>query len=137
MKQILARILCFIPGLIFLTQAYSWVTNPSEASNGLGMLYLDGVGRSTQIGDFSAFFIGVSIFCLLGSIFKNTSFLFSAVIILGSAAIMRIVAWQVYDADFATTFIIVELITTIMILASIVLFKKKENVIENVETADD
>jgi hypothetical protein len=63
--------------------------------------------------------------------------LFSAVIILGSAAIMRIVAWQVYDADFATTFIIVELITTIMILASIVLFKKKENVIENVETADD
>ena len=113
------------------------MTNPSEASNGLGMLYLDGVGRSTQIGDFSAFFIGVSIFCLLGSIFKNTSFLFSAVIILGSAAIMRIVAWQVYDADFATTFIIVELITTIMILASIVLFKKKENVIENVETADD
>ena len=56
MRQIFARILCFIPGLIFLTQAYSWVTNPSEASNGLGMLYLDGVGRSTQIGDFSAFF---------------------------------------------------------------------------------
>ena len=50
---------------------------------------------------------------------------------------MRIFALQVYDADFATTFIIVELITTIMILASIVLFKKKENVIENVETADD
>ena len=50
---------------------------------------------------------------------------------------MRIVAWQVYDADFATTFIIVELIATVMILASIVLFKKKENVIENVETADD
>ena len=46
-----------------LTQAYSWVTNPSEASNGL-ILYLDGVGRSTQIGDFSAFFIGVSIFKL-------------------------------------------------------------------------
>ena len=73
----------------------------------------------------------------MGNRGKNTSFLFSAVIILGSAAIMRIVAWQVYDADFATTFIIVELITTIMILASIVLFKKKENVIENVETADD
>jgi hypothetical protein len=50
---------------------------------------------------------------------------------------MRIIAWQVYDADFATTFIIVELVTTIMILASIILFKKKENLIENMETADD
>ena len=49
---------------------------------------------------------------------------------------MRIVAWQIYDADFATTFIIVELITTIMILASI-LFKKKENTIDSSETADD
>ena len=137
MKQIIARVLSFLPGLLFLSNAYTWITNPSAASSGLGMEYLEGIGRSTQIGDFSAFFIGVSIFCLLGSIFKNTSFLFSAVIILGSAAIMRIVAWQVYDADFATTFIIVELITTIMILASIVLFKKKENVIENVETADD
>ena len=137
MKQIIARILSFLPGLLFLSNAYTWITNPSAASNGLGMEYLEGIGRSTQIGDFSAFFIGVSIFCLLGSIFKNISFLISAVIILGSAAIMRIVAWQIYDADFATIFIIVEIITTIMILASIVLIQKKENVIENVETADD
>ena len=137
MRQIFARILCFIPGLIFLTQAYAWVTNPSEAANGLGMLYLDGIGRSTQIGDFSAFFVGVSIFCLLGSIFKNISFLFSAVIILSSAAIMRIVAWQIYDADFATSFIAVELVTTVMIFASIILFKKKESAIEIGETSDN
>ena len=85
MRQISARLLSLIPGLIFLIQAYAWVTNPSKASNDLGMIYLEGIGRSTQIGDFSAFFISVSIFCLLGSIFKNITFLISAVIILVSS----------------------------------------------------
>ena len=100
------------------------------------MEYLEGIGRSTQIGDFSAFFIGVGIFCLFGSIFKNITFLISAVIILLSAAIMRIVAWQIYSADFATIFISVEVISSIMILASAVLFRKKENTIESSETED-
>ena len=136
MRQISARLLSLIPGLIFLIQAYAWVTNPSKASNDLGMIYLEGIGRSTQIGDFSAFFISVSIFCLLGSIFKNISFLFAAVIVLSSAATMRIIAWQIYDADFAAIFIGVEIIASIMILISIVLFRKKENTIESSETED-
>ena len=38
---------------------------------------------------------------------------------------MRIVAWQIYDADFATIFISVEVISSIMILASAVLFQKE------------
>ena len=136
MKQIIARVLSFLPGLLFLSNAYTWVTNPLAASNSLGMQYLEGIGRSTQIGDFSAFFIGVGIFCLLGSIFKNITFLISAVIILFSAAIMRIVAWQIYNADFATIFISVEIIASIMILTSVVLFRKKEKIIETSKTED-
>ena len=122
--------------MLFLSNAYTWVTNPLEASNGLGMQYLEGIGRSTQIGDFSAFFIGVGMFCLLGSIFKNITFLISAVIILFSAAVMRIVAWQIYNADFATIFISVEIIASIMILTSVVLFRKKEKIIETSKTED-
>ena len=136
MKQISARVLSFLPGLLFLSNAYTWVTNPLAASNGLGMQYLEGIGRSTQIGDFSAFFIGVGIFCLLGSIFKNVSFLFAAVIILLSAAIMRIVAWQIYSADLASIFIGVEMIASTMILISIFLFRKKESTIAVSETED-
>jgi len=132
MRQIIARVLSFLPGLLFLSNAYTWITNPSAASNALGMQYLEGIGRSTQIGDFSAFFIGVGIFCLLGSIFKNISFLFAAVIVLSSAATMRIIAWQIYDASFAPTFIIVEIVSTTMILASIFLIKNK-----NSKTQDD
>ena len=57
MSQFVARILSLLPGLLFLSSAYTWVTNPSKASTDLGMTYLEGIGRSTQIGDFSAFFI--------------------------------------------------------------------------------
>ena len=136
MRQITARVLSFLPSLIFLLSAYTWITNPSKASNDLGMQYLEGIGRSTQIGDFSAFFIGVSVFCLLGSIFKNVSLLFAAVIILLSAAIMRIVAWQIYSADLASMFIGVEIIASTMILISIFLFRKKESNIAVSETKD-
>ena len=136
MRQVTARVLSFLPSLIFLSSAYTWITNPSKASNDLGMQYLEGIGRSTQIGDFSAFFIGVSVFCLLGSIFKNVSFLFAAVIILLSAAIMRIVAWQIYSADLASIFIGVEMIASTMILISIFLFRKKESTIAVSETKD-
>ena len=127
MSQFVARILSFLPGLLFLSSAYTWVTNPSKASTDLGMTYLEGIGRSTQIGDFSAFFISVSLFCIIGSIFKNTSFLFCAVILLSSAAIMRIISWQLYGADFAPLFIGVEVISSLMILLSISLINKNSN----------
>lgn len=133
MRNIIARFLCLVPSLIFLSNAYSWVTNPSKASSDLGMPYLEGIGRSSQIGDFSAFFIGIGIFCFIGSIFKNISFLVAAIIILISAAAMRIIAWQLYSASFATLFVAVEIISSIMLLSGIILFQKKEAEITNNE----
>ena len=126
MRNIIARFLCLVPSIIFLSNAYSWVTNPSKASSDLGMPYLEGIGRSSQIGDFSAFFIGIGIFCFIGGIFKNISFLIAAIIILISAAAMRIIAWQLYSASFATLFIAVEIVSSIMLLSGIILFQKKE-----------
>ena len=133
MRNIIARFLCLVPSIIFLSNAYSWVTNPSKASSDLGMPYLEGIGRSSQIGDFSAFFIGVGIFCFIGGIFKNISFLIAAIIILISAAAMRIIAWQLYSASFATLFVAVEIISSIMLLSGIILFQKKEAEITNNE----
>ena len=133
MRNIIAKFLCLIPSLIFLSNAYLWITNPSKASSDLGMTYLEGIGRSSQIGDFSAFFIGVGVFCFIGCVFKNITFLIAAIIILISAAVMRIIAWQLYDASFATLFIAVEIISSVMLLSSIILFKKKEVEITNNE----
>jgi hypothetical protein len=68
MSLIAGRILSLLPAILFLNMAYGWITNPSEAAKGLGMPLLDDIGRSTQIGDFSAFFIGVGLFSLLGAL---------------------------------------------------------------------
>ncbi|MEC9414541.1 MAG: hypothetical protein VYC43_03105 [Pseudomonadota bacterium] len=137
MSQFVARLLSLLPGLLFLSSAYNWITNPSKASTELGMTYLEGIGRSTQIGDFSAFFISVSLFCIIGSIFKNTSFLFCAVILLSSAAIMRIIAWQLHGADFASLFIGVEIISSLMILISISLMNKSSNPKDEISATEE
>ena len=78
--------------------------------------------------------------CITGALIRgytrmdstHISFLFAAVIVLSSAATMRIIAWQIYDASFAPTFIIVEIVSTTMILFSIFLIKNK-----NSKTQDD
>ena len=56
-----------IPGLVaalLATTAISWLFDPAAAAAGLGMPYLEGIGRSTQVGDFSAFFVFLVVMCI-------------------------------------------------------------------------
>jgi hypothetical protein len=90
------------------------------------MQLLDGMGRSTQIGDFTSFFFSVGVFCFLGAYFKQSQWLISAAVILGSAAIFRSLAWVLHSADFATNFIVAEVIMTILLVGCAYLFNKSE-----------
>ena len=123
MSLIAGRILSLLPAILFLNTAYGWITNPSEAAKGLGMPLLDDIGRSTQIGDFSAFFIGVGLFCLLGALTNKVTYIYCAIIILLSAAIMRIVAWQIHEAEFASFFIGVEIASVVILFISTLLIR--------------
>ena len=55
MRNIIARFLCLVPSLIFLSNAYLWITNPSKASGDLGMTYLEGIGRVPKLEIFQHF----------------------------------------------------------------------------------
>ena len=88
------------------------------------MPLLDGAARSTQIGDFSAFFIGVTIFCVLGAIKQQTTWIYSAAIILGLAAVMRTLAWTVHGAAFVASAVIAEVVLTVLLLISARLMNK-------------
>ena len=122
-----ARILAGLVGLLMGVTALGWLTDPASAAQGLGMPLLDGIGRSTQIGDFSAFFIGITIFCVLGIVKQQSTWLISAAIILGLAAIMRTLAWAVHGAAFATVPITVEIVTTALLIVSAILMNKAAN----------
>jgi len=53
-------------GLMFLLIGLRWLVDPSGAAGQLGMPLLDDVGRSTQIGDFAAFFLTLGALILIG-----------------------------------------------------------------------
>ena len=111
------RIVVAIPGLLMFGSGLQWLIMPQAAAEGLGMPLLEGIGRSTQIGDFAAFFFGTSAMILLGAIKANAQWLHGAAMLLGGAAVMRLAAWMLHDADFATQFIVAEVVMTTIVLA--------------------
>ena len=125
--SMIPRILSALVGLLMALQTISWITNPGEAAQGLGMVLLEGMGRSTQIGDFSSFFFSVTLFCFLGAYLKQAQWLMAAAIVLGSAALFRTLAWISHGADFATNFIVAEIVMTILLIVSAYLFNKSQD----------
>ena len=50
------RLTVTLLGAAFALQGLAWLIDPQRAAAGLDMALLDGLGRSTQIGDFASFF---------------------------------------------------------------------------------
>ena len=108
--KILFRILSILLGSMFAWNAIGFVIDPAAASGGLGMELLTGLGASTQIGDIGAFFWGVAIAIGIGQLRGKSDWFLVAVLLLGAAALMRTIAWMLGHADFATAFIVVEVV---------------------------
>jgi len=104
------RVITGLIAAVMTVTAISWIFNPITAAANLGMPYLDGLGRSSQLGDFTAFFVFTAVMCWLGAITQKGHYLQSAGLLLILAAIFRTLAWAIYGADFATDFIAFEVI---------------------------
>ncbi len=114
----LARILAILPGLAMGGNAALWITRPADAAESLGMPLLDGIARSTQVGDLTAFFVASALMCFLGAWRQNVTWLYGAALLLGGAALFRTTAWALHGAEFATLFVAVEIVLTVMLLVS-------------------
>jgi hypothetical protein len=119
-----ARIMAGLVGLMMGLSAIGWLTDPASAAAGLGMPLLDGIGRSTQVGDFTAFFVTASVLAIYGAIRQETPWLIAPALLLGGAAVFRTLAWLVHGAEFATAPIVVEVVLTALLIASVVLMNK-------------
>jgi hypothetical protein len=120
-----SQIFIALPGVMMALSAFGWLTDPKGAAEGLGMPLLDGVGRSTQIGDMTSFFVGVSVMILLGAIRKNATWLGAAAMVLGGAAVFRTTAWMFHGADLAMQFIVVELVLTAILCFGIYRYSRE------------
>ena len=104
------RILVGIVGAFFALQGVNWLANPGGAAEALGMPLLDGIGRSTQVGDFASFFLGIGATTLLGVRAGHARLLLVPAGLLAAAAVGRTLAFAVHDAAFASVPIAIELI---------------------------
>ncbi len=104
------RVLTLVVGAFFVLQGLGWLANPASAAAGLAMPLLDGLARSTQVGDFAAFFLAIGATTLVGTRPGHAQLLLVPAGILGAAAVARILAWALHSAGFASVFIGVEVI---------------------------
>lgn len=115
MNKILSVVVALL-GVLFLVIGLRWLVDPAAAAGALGMPLLDGIGRSTQIGDMTAFFLTLGISILLALITSQRTWYYPACMLLGIAAAGRILAWSVHDAAFAIDMIAAEIIITCILL---------------------
>src|SRR6266404_7006349 len=108
------RIATFAVGVGLALQGIGWLVAPERAAAALGMPVLDGLARSTQFGDFAAFFLTLGLSILAGTRPGHARVLYFPAALLATAAFGRVVAWAVHGAAFATTFIVVEMFASLL-----------------------
>jgi hypothetical protein len=116
MKTVL-RILVALPAVLFVVMGLRWIVDPTGAATTVGMTLMDGVGRSSQIGDLGAFFLAMGMMMLLGLITAQRSWFYAPTLMLVLVAVLRVLAWLLHGAGLALDAIVVE-----VVVAGILLF---------------
>ena len=115
------KIFVAIVALFLTISGINWIVDPAAAAAGLGMPILEGVGRSSLIGDMTAFFLTLSSCLFIALISGNRVWFYPSIMLLGIAAVARILSWLLHDAAFAADMIAFE-----VIVASILLFASRK-----------
>jgi uncharacterized membrane protein len=110
------RLVVALPGIFFVVTGLRWVVAPAGVAPEFGMPVLEGVGLSTQIGDLGAFFIALGLFILIGLVTQKRSWFYASAMLLGFAAVFRVLAWLFHGASFTPDMIAVELAITGLLL---------------------
>ena len=114
----LFRIVAGLFGVFFVLMGLRWAFDPSSAANSLGMILLDGEALSTQIGDLGSFFITVGVMTLIGVITQTRYWFYAPSMLLLVAALYRSLATLMYDAPFALSSIIIEVVVGLFLIVT-------------------
>ena len=106
-----------LAAILFVTMGLRWLVNPLGIAPDLGLALQSGLGLSSQIGDFSAFFMVLGLTLLAGLVTQQSTWFYPPAMLLLIAAAGRLVAWAAHDAAFATQMIAFEVIVALLALA--------------------
>jgi hypothetical protein len=116
MNKTAIKIVAAVPGLPMLANAVMFVFAPQQVTSDLGMPLLEGLGRSTQLGDLGAFFTFSALLIFYG-VYKSEGRLLRIVaLLLGLTASFRLVAWALNGAELATVLILAETILVVWLV---------------------
>ena len=105
-------------GLPLLLLGLGWWVHPAPAAELLGAELLNGTGRSTQIGDSGAFFIGSGLFLVWGAIRANATLVLAGGLLIGLvmpgralSALIHGGAWTIAEIIGEAIILVVALLT--------------------------
>ena len=104
----LLRTLTSLAGLGALLIGATWWYQPETAAGLLGASLLDGTGRTAQIGDSGAFFIGVGVLMLWGAVRQRALFVLIGGGLVGLVAPGRILSATLHGGAVTTPEVVVE-----------------------------
>jgi hypothetical protein len=104
------KIVAGLLGFMLFAIGVCWLFVPTVAAPLIGMVVLQDVAASSQIGDLGAFFFVAGAFALLGLYTRNATLLYTPAALVGAAAVFRMVAGLAHGAAFAPEMIILELV---------------------------
>ncbi len=110
------RIIAALTGVFFVVMGVRWIADPSGAAATIGLPLLDGVARSSQIGDLGSFFLSCGAMILIGVVRLKRTWLYAAALVIGGAALFRVLAWLIQDAAFTPDLIGPEIVFTAILL---------------------
>ena len=108
MKNVL-RVIAGLAGTLFFLNGLQWIINPASVADSLGMPLVEGVWRSTQIGELGSFFITLGAMTLIGAITTTRHWFYAPSMLLLVAALYRTLSTILYGAPFVMSAIVVEI----------------------------
>ena len=107
-----------LPAVLFLTIGLRWMVAPEGVATEFGMALDTGLGLSTQIGDLSAFFLTLGLSMLLALLSRRRVWFYPPIMLLGFAALGRVLAWLFHDAALAPQIGVEVIVATLLFPAS-------------------
>jgi uncharacterized membrane protein len=117
MKMVL-KIIVGLPAVLFVVMGLRWLVAPADIAPEFGFVLGDGLGRSSQVGDFAAFFLTLGVCILMALVSGRRLWYYPPAMLLLLAAIGRILAWTLHDATFAGDMIVFEIAVAALLLAA-------------------
>lgn len=109
------RVCCTLIGLLFLGVWVTWLVAPAAAAAQLKMPLLAGAAGNTQIGDLAAFFFATALFTLLGCWQRSATWLMAGAVMVGGAALFRVLAWSLHDTVLVGSAVALEVVCLILL----------------------